>query len=579
MLPLCLAVHLAGCDEPPSVEVSVVVTSPDVARASYDPDAKARLEAQLQAQLRRTFDLEETKENAPAAAVEIIDTEPPTDAAAFGRLLARMQKAPLDELAVPIHNLAHSDVAVWPELRSALAAEPKASKTQFSHVLQLIGGDVPNRYGHFALHWKRDHGYSVKLSEDWFGDLQSIAPGQIASTTRPVYRELLAVVAMMHGAARIGREAPETTGEVVESLLDLAYAADGTFRDEVGRAIQAIGDEAVPHLVLAAIDPHTRRDDDPRARRAQYAAYNLDKLDRLQPQRALRSASADPRRLEALLRAYATARPGDAAAPILDYVDHDAPRIRRAAKEAFMAYVSGPPPKMEVRLVRRLGGVVERRQSHLSYRALATIAIRERMEVEAADLLEPACEVRREDGSYDQRCIGQPERLANAWFGRLDEARSGASKARLEAALANADGDPGASAQVLDELLLEGLDAAAKPRVADFFLAHAERNEDPVTRGQLLRKAAALHADPKRADALRAAALVAEAESPRLDPRGRAMLLRRAREFDSRVQNASVVSALPELSWTTRWAWSAALMFLALCSLGWLSARRKKPAV
>ncbi len=528
-----------------------------------------------------------------AAQIEAIETEPPADARAFARLVEQLRRAPLEELAVPVHNLAHSQASVWPELKAELLGERAGSKTQFTAILNLIGGDVPNRYGHFARSWKRNHGYSVKLSEDWFADLQRIPPGQISGPMRKVYRDALLTVALAHGAARIAREEPALAGEVVEALLDLAYLHGGTFRDEIGRAIHSIGDEAVPPLVRASVEPSVPRDDDPRRLRARYASYNLDRLDRLAPSSALAAASADARRLRELLDAYGEAKPGDAAGPILERVDHVDPEIRGAARRAFSAYVEGPPPRMRVKLVRRLGGVVERRQAQLSYRALATLAIRDRVAAELPEQLEEECEIRREDGSYDQRCLDQPKRLTKLLYAALDEERERERRTRLEAALAEASNEPEETESTIDAVLAsadfgelgESLEDL-RPTLRDFYIGRARSFEDPIEQASRLRKAASL-ARGKQADALRARALAFESRHAGVTELGAEMLRRRALEMDPSLASILDADASPhELAGTqiarsgapTRsrfWlAWGLAMAVLG--ALAWLGGRRRR---
>lgn len=604
----------ASCADPePTVDLVVKVRPIDQGLKALDdqaPDPKAQL-ADL---LRQTWGIEKRVEPAPTP--ESIETEPPTDAAAFARLVEQLREDPIEELAVPVHNLAHAHPSVWPQVRETLLAERVASKTQFKRILSLIGGDVPNRYGHFELNWKRNHGYRVKLSEDWFADLQAIPSAKISSPMRKVYRDALLTVALAHAAARIAREEPALAGEVVETLLDLAYATGGTFRDEVGRVITSIGDEAVPHLVRASVEPHHKRDDHPERLRARYALHNLDRLDRLSPAAALSAASLDTRRLRELLEAYGAAKPGDAASHLLDHVDHPDPSVRRAAKQAFLAYVQGPPPRMRVKLVRRLGGAVERRQAQLSYRALATLAIRERVQAELPDALEPECEIRRDDGSYDQRCLEQPERLTAVWFAHLDEARAKARARGLQAALAAFDEDPAAAERELDTLLLgddlsddtapadSADNDASRRELAKFYVRRAATLQAPLAKAERLRKAMRF-ATPQQAKQLEARALAFEAQAEGLTERGRLMLAQKAVAISpdavagllpdhlpddlaalasNHPHDASRVPARGQVATpdqaaavpATKMLWALLLSLATLGALSWLGARRRR---
>src|SRR5690606_24621572 len=310
---------------------------------------------------------------------------PPTDARQLQQLVEALRHAPLDEIGGPARRLAAAGPAVWPEIRAALLAERRAPRGDYRSLLDAIGGDVPNRYGHFARAWKKAHGYAVKLSEDWFEDLLLLPPGRISSGLRGVYRDCVLQTALLRAAAVVGREDPALTGEVVAALLDVAYAHGGLFRDEVGRAIVALGDEAVPHLLVESLEADADDREDEAALRAAYARLQLDKMDRLHPQRATAAVRDDPRRLSLVLHAYATVRPGEAAAVLLDFADVGDPVVRRAARAAFTAYVEGPPPQAERRTIRLLGGGTSTARAHLTHRQRAALAIRERMQAEVPE--------------------------------------------------------------------------------------------------------------------------------------------------------------------------------------------------
>ncbi|MCA9685693.1 MAG: hypothetical protein KC457_26185, partial [Myxococcales bacterium] len=294
----------------------------------------------------------EAKAKAKPASEDIVyEPRPPQDPEAFAALVAAVRQGPIDEIGVPLHNLAEAGPAMWPEIRELLMAERERSKREYRQVLSVIGGDVPNRYGYFELHWKKAHGYDVRLSEDWFEDLLGLPPARITKLLRPVYRDTLLTTALLRAAGDIGRTDPGLTPEVVATLLDAAYVHDGTFRDEVGRAIDRIGDQAIPSLLRESLPPEDYRggqkadlDKSVPERRAEYATYCLDRMDRLHPQRALEAVSDNRILLAETLAAYGLLRDGEAAPLLLDHVDADPPGIRAAARAAFEAYVVGPLP-------------------------------------------------------------------------------------------------------------------------------------------------------------------------------------------------------------------------------------------
>lgn len=536
MLVLALALGGTSCSEPaPTVEISTYV-GPSYART----DAKARHESVVKV-LQTVLDERRPDPRPTGPDGSLTHDEPvhpPTNAEQFASLMQAVRTAPLDEIDGPARRLAAADPAVWPQVRQYLQAERRAPRGDYRSLLRAIGGDIPNRYGHFALAWKKAHGHAVKLSQDWFSDLLTLPAGRISRGLRAVYRDCVLLTALLRAAASIGAQDPALTGEVVALLLDMAYRDQGIFRDEVGRAVVRVGDEAIPHLWIESMRPRGRRKKDKRedipVLRAEYARLQLDKMDRLHPQRATAAVREDPRLLARVLHAYGTARPGEAAAVLLGFADAEDPTVRAAARAAFIAYVDGAPPPAKGRTIRLLGGGTGRALSHLSFRQRAGLAIRERMAAEVPDLLEPECEVQREDGSLDRWCEDQPQRLTARYFAGLDERRAEADAQAIAGALAEPDVDQ--RVRTLDRLLAGNpnlaLGAQLVPVYRDAAQAAIERGE-AARAGQLLRKAARLaeREAPQDGEALRIHALLAEASVPDLTPEGRRMLLSSARSL------------------------------------------------
>lgn len=595
-LTLALAIGTVGCgDGGPVVEVSTHVGP-----------SHARHDEQLRREHARTVattvlaGLLPRPGAATADAAEVFDEpiHPPTDAGEFARSVEALREAAIDEVGGPARRLAAAGPAVWPQIRQALLAERKAPKGDYRSLLDAIGADVPNRYGHFARAWKKAHGFDVKLSQDWFEDLLSMPTGRVVAGLRAVYRDCVLQTALLRAASSVANAEPALAREVVDTLLDAAYAHEGTFRDEVGRAIVAIGDEAVPHLLRASNYASPYRDDreDPAALRAEYAHLQLDKMDRLHPERATAAVREDPRRLVALVDAYAEVRPGEAAAVLLELADAAEPAVRDAARTAFRAYVEGPPPEGRARKIRLLGGSTSTARAQLTYRQRAGIALRERMQVDVPALLEPECETRSDEGIIDEACVGQPERHAKAYLAWLHERRRTADERAIAAALA--EPDVRARVEGLDRLLAgnPALEGAARlvpvyEDAADVALAEG----DAARAGQLYRKAAQLIGASalggaeavastkakERAEALRVRALLAEASVPELRREGRRMLLASAQQLapeDPRI--GAALEQLEHVEGTTapgRWAPVAGMVF-GLWSLGALGSwwRRRR---
>lgn len=479
----------------------------------------------------------ETEVEPDRPAIELrYDPSPPHDRQQLDAQVLALREGPIDEAGLITRNLAQADPTLWPELRELLVRERERPKREYVQVLALIGGDVPNRYGHFDLHWKKAHGYQVRLSEDWFEDLLGVEPARISKPLRPVYRDSLLTVALLRAASGIARTEPRLVGEILAVLLDAAYVHEGTFRDEVGRAIHAIGNLAIPHLMRESMTGQDARNEDAiEARRAAYARHCLDRMDRLHPSRAIDAVADDRRLLADTLAAFAITREGEAASLLLDWVDADAPGVRAAARKAFEAYVTGPAPQIRRKEIRLYNGHTSTQRAELSYREHARLAIRDRVNKQAPDLIEPECQLWLAGGLIDHECERQPERLFSAYLGRLDERRLARRDTIVAQALSHSDRRAGAA--LLDTLLSDGSEPPAPDLIAPFYIAvarEAELGGDRARAAQLLRKSAMLLADvvPDRARDLTVDALILEARADEVDVAGQAMLLGTARDLD-----------------------------------------------
>ncbi len=530
---------------------------------------------------------EPTDATAPAE-VYAYTPEPPREPEAFAAQVAALREGPIDEVGMITRNLAEAGPALWPNLAELLLAEREHSKRAYTQVLAVIGGDVPNRYGHFDLHWKQAHGYDVRVSNDWFEDLLGVAPGRITSPLRPVYRDTLLTVALLRASSGIARAEPRLVPKIVPVLLDVAYAHDGTFRDEVGRAIDAIGDETIPHLLRESVPPDGAEFGTVPERRAAYASHCLDRMDRLHPSRALEAVSDNRQLLADVLDAYGLVREGEAAPLILAHVDADAPAVRQAARKAFEAYVVGPTPQIRRKAIRLFNGETSTQRAALSYREHARLAIRAELARSAPHLLEPEpeCELWLPGGVVDPTCERQPERLYRAWIEHIDAKRSERRDALVAEALAS--DDPLSGAALLDTLLTDTTNPIEPDLIAPFYTevaANLETSGDTARAAALLRKSAILlaDADPVRARELTVDALLLEAQEDGIDDRGRQMLLATAANLDDGPEVQAAMGALEAridesgADIRNRLAQLVLGLLAALSLLAWLSALRHRP--
>ena len=537
---------------------------------------------------RRAIAANEPSGKPPDPEVYTYTPEPPREPDAFAAQVLALREGPIDEVGMITRNLAEAGPALWPAIAELLLAKREHPKRSYAQVLAVIGGDIPNRYGHFDLHWKQAHGYDVRVSNDWFEDLLGVAPGRIMGPLRPVYRESLLTVALLRAASGIARAEPRMVGEIVPTLLDVAYVHDGTFRDEVGRAMDAIGDDAIPHLLRESVPPDSAEFGTVPERRAAYATHCLDRMDRLHPSRALEAVSDDRMLLADVLSAYALVKEGEAAPLILDFVDADAPAVRQAARAAFESYVVGPTPQIRRKAIRLFNGETSTQRAALSYREHARLAIRSELAQTAPELLEPEpeCELWLPGGVVEPKCEGQPERLYRAYIELLDARRS----IRRDALVAEALGteDPLAGAAMLDTLLTDTTAPIQPDLIAPFYTevaATVEATGDTARAAALLRKSAMLlaDADPTRAQELTVDALLLEATQDGVDDSGRHMLLATAADLDDGPEVQAALGAFEAridesgASIRERFIQFVLGLLAALTLLAWVSALLHRP--
>lgn len=533
---------LVGCSSTPEVEVTTRVGDPEMVEqwlTEFDP---ARLLARL----------EQAPEPTPGQPSEAL--APPQTPEMFAEYVEAIRTGSHGDLRTYADALNQTPPTLWEPLREHLLAPRKARKTDYIKLLSLIGGDVPNRYGHFERAWKRSHGYKVKLSENWYEDLLTLKSKRVSRVFRKIYRDCVLEVALLQAAANIGREHPKRTAEVVDTLLAAAYIHEGTFRDEVGRAIRGVGREALPTLVLRSIKPEVKKkrktDPDPvELLQAKYAEYQLDRMDKLHPQRALKAVADNPRLLAELLAAYAQRRPPEASKYILESIDSPIPRVRRSAREALLAYTTGPAPKVRRKSLRLLGGGTTMAAAQLSYRGAVTLALDEFLAANYPALHLPLCELYDEQQNLNRECELQPQRLTHALLDHLDASRRATQEKLVAQALES--GDLQQSVDILDRLLAAdpefGSDGQRETMVGIYTRAadSAYQSGQFDRSAQLLRKSAHLigPTDTPRATSLQAQALLAEAKIANLPRQGRQMLLNTAAQLvpdDPRVKDAQL---------------------------------------
>lgn len=276
-------------------------------------------------------------------------------------LTALAQAAPGEPRLQAAKALAPHPVA---ELVSALKKKREASVESLRALLKSIRAEVPNTKGTFEQPPRPKDPNAPEL--DWLAELarQPIAAGaaQIAQ------RDALATVALLRALATAGTEA------AADAILDFGFTADGlVFRDECGRQLRAMAPASLPTLLRASQDKKREG-----GNYARYANYQLDRLSMNRPSYALSAATNDALEV-AILHAIAEVRHPDAVTAVLDRIDAPSNSVRKAARDAWMAYVTGPEPPPAPKAYRKLPGGKHSKEPmplYLTYRELAEQELR-----------------------------------------------------------------------------------------------------------------------------------------------------------------------------------------------------------
>ena len=335
------------------------------------------------------------------------------------------------------------------ELKQVLARTRSSTDADRRAILVERGFDVPDEKGRFRAPGRQTAAEEKKNDElDWLAAVVEL-PGSAALS------DVLVDLAAIRALARSERSA----GAAV--ILDFAFQPDGVaYRDECGRSLRRMAPWSLPALIMGAEKPGNSKS------LARYAKYQLERLDRENPHKALGDAPTDDLKVE-ILKAFADSQYREAVYAVLDTVDHVAPEVRRAAREAWMEYATGkpppPPPKQKLQLP---GGkqTDEEMPLWLDHRELADIAIRRLLEKLTGE--KPDRKAKLAD-------------LSAQLFSFYDQRRQKAMDEELEAGLAEARaGKPAEAAARFDAILVQVPDYHRRGEMAEVYIAHGEALEE-----------------------------------------------------------------------------------------------------
>jgi hypothetical protein len=373
------------------------------------------------------------------------------------------RKTAIAELA-PIAPRAVDAVGAW------LIRAHQAEIADRREVLSDIQASVPDKSGRFSQP-ARQTGKEQKADDDldWQPALLGLDPA------RTGVGEVIADDAAIRALA--------ATSEVAAAQLifDAAFQPETMiYRDECGRYLRKMEPASIPALTVESM----AKDYD----RKRYATWQLERLDRQEPEKALDAALGDEALTIATLDAFRRIHHREAVHAVWHHVDDPSPRVRAAARAAWMGYVTGPPPPPAPVAKLKLPGGKETKKPKplwLTYRELADNELRKAANEllhEDYPLEDPTLEDEEEGHEHRSKTVKVDlEELTQRLFGYYDGERAKRDAAEWAAAKAKADaGDLAAATQLVDRMLAanpERGDRATRTAMAQLYLAWGKQLE------------------------------------------------------------------------------------------------------
>jgi hypothetical protein len=362
-------------------------------------------------------------------------------------------------------------------LGTYLARPHQAAIEARRKVLEAIKASVPDKTGKFTQP-QRQKASDEQADEkfDWMQPLLELDPNAVPAPTRsndkPQPLDAVAIGEVIADDAALRALASTRDVHAAEVIFDAAFGADTMiYRDECGRYIRKMEPVSIPALIREA----DNKDYD----RRRYATYQLERLDRQEPLNALNAATDSEALTIAILEAFRATHAREAVHAVWTRVGDPSPRIRAAARAAWMDYITGPPPPPAPRRKLQLpGGKLTKKPKPLwlTYRELADNELRK-----------AANELLHEDYPLDDPSVDDIERtsktvkvdlleLTKRLFAYLDDERGKKEAAEWTAAKVKADtGDLAGATTMLDRLLAANPDRSEHAAMAQIYFKWAQQ--------------------------------------------------------------------------------------------------------
>lgn len=346
-----------------------------------------------------------------------------------------------------------------------LARPHTASVEERRAVLGMIEASVPDKTGKFAAP-VRQTGKERKADDevDWLPKLLELDP------STPGLGEVIADDA----AIRALSASKDILG--AKPIFDAAFRDDTMiYRDECGRYLRKMEPYSIPLLTKESAG----RNND----RKRYATWQLERLDRQEPTKALNASAADEHLTIAILEVFRTTKIREAVHAVWGKVNDDRPRVRAAARKTWMDYITGPaPPSAPMKKLQLPGGKLTKKEKPLwlTYRELADNELRQN----ANDLLhedypiEDPMSLDDHERTSKVAKIDQVE-VTKRLFDYYDGERAKQDSTQWAAAKAKADsGDLATATAMLDRLLAQNPQRGERESMAKIYQSWGKFLED-----------------------------------------------------------------------------------------------------
>lgn len=330
-------------------------------------------------------------------------------------------------------------------------------------VLVAIDAAVPDAKGRFPERKRQTTTEQKKDDEvDWLKALLALDP------KTPGLGEVIADIAAIRALS--------ATKDIraAQLIFDAAFREETMiYRDECGRFMRKMEAYAIPALTRESQGKFDRR---------RYATWQLERLDRQDPLKALNAATGNEQLQIAILDVFRETKLREAVFAVWTRVNDEAPRVRAAARKTWMGYITGKPPrKAPTKKIMMPGGKLTEKEKPLwlTYRELADTQLRKA----ANELLHEDYPIEDEHRLDDKKVYVKKVTIdlvevTNRLFAYYDGERAKHDATQWGAAKAKADGgDLAAATTMLDRLIAVNPERAERAEMAKIYVAWAKQLE------------------------------------------------------------------------------------------------------